>query len=215
MEAMRYWAPELERFLAEEGKMAFLSGPRQVGKTTLAKHLLAPGGRSPAYFNWDVEGHRKAILKDPEGFWKTDPPPRRIALDEVHKFPRWKRFLKGLFDPSSIPDPGTRFENVVALHLLKLRDAFNDLGHGDFELHYVRDKEKREADFLLTRDRKPWWLIETKVSDRAPAPALRYFKERLKPELAVQVVRDAPPDWLAERDDILVSSAARFLAVLP
>ncbi|MEK7383703.1 MAG: DUF4143 domain-containing protein, partial [Elusimicrobiota bacterium] len=72
-----------------------------------------------------------------------------------------------LFDFSEIADPGARFENLVALHLLKLRDAWNDWGLGDFELHYVRDKEKREVDFLLTESRRPYLLLEAKLSAQA------------------------------------------------
>jgi predicted AAA+ superfamily ATPase len=100
---MRYLAPEITRFLAEETKMAFIAGPRQVGKTTLAKYLLSKVGMEAFYFNWDIESHRKAIIKNPEDFWKRAAPllpgrKYRISLDEIHKYPRWKRFLKGLYD---------------------------------------------------------------------------------------------------------------------
>ena len=95
-----------------------------------------------------------------------------------------------LFDPTPIAQPGPRFENVVALHLHKLTDAWTDLGLGDFELRYVRDKEKREVDFLIVRDRRPWLLIETKLGDTSPAPALGYFAARLEPQAgALQLVR--------------------------
>jgi predicted AAA+ superfamily ATPase len=100
-----------------------------------------------------------------------------------------------LFDPTEIPEPGPRFENVVALHLRKLTDAWTDLGLGDFALRYVRDKEKREVDFLIVRDRRPWLLVETKLSDQDPAPSLRYFAQRLRPaEGAIQLVRDPKTD---------------------
>lgn len=95
---MRSLTAELLRFLSEEKKMAFIAGPRQVGKTTLAKHILSRAGKDGGYFNWDVESHRKAILKDPESFWAGA---GRIVLDEIHKYPRWKRFLKGLHDATT------------------------------------------------------------------------------------------------------------------
>jgi len=70
-------------------KMVFVSGPRQVGKTTLAKSLVA----KPAYLNWDIPEHREKILRRQfppnEPFW---------ALDEIHKFSAWRNLLKGLFD---------------------------------------------------------------------------------------------------------------------
>jgi predicted AAA+ superfamily ATPase len=58
---VRYLTGEVLRFLSEESGMAFISGPRQVGKTTLARRLLAAAGAEPQYFNRDVESHRKAI----------------------------------------------------------------------------------------------------------------------------------------------------------
>lgn len=98
---MRYVTGSVVDTLVSERKMAFVAGPRQVGKTTLARSLLR--GKDAGYFNWDVETHRRRILRDPEGFWSeaidSGPGPRpRIVLDEIHKSPRWKRFLKGVFD---------------------------------------------------------------------------------------------------------------------
>ena len=83
--------------------MAFIAGPRQVGKTTLAKYLLTQVGAEAFYFNWDIESHRKAIIKSSEDFWRAPAPipdrrKPRLCLDEIHKYPRWKRFLKGLYD---------------------------------------------------------------------------------------------------------------------
>ena len=69
--------------------MVFVAGPRQVGKTTLARRLL---GRRPGYLNWDVAPDREAILRGelpPANFW---------VFDEIHKYRLWRRFLKGLYD---------------------------------------------------------------------------------------------------------------------
>jgi predicted AAA+ superfamily ATPase len=114
-----------------------------------------------------------------------------------------------LFDPSAIEDPGARFENLVALHLRKLVDAWNDRGQGDFGLWYVRDKERREVDFLVTERRRPFLLLETKLSDDQPSPALRYFHERLRPAHAVQLIRHGEP---RKAHGIIVVPAERLLA---
>ena len=383
---MRYLTPEISRFLLEEEKMAFIAGPRQVGKTTLAKHFLTQVGAEAFYFNWDIESHRKAIIKNPEDFWQGPAPipgrPKpRLGLDEIHKYPRWKRFLKGLydargkeleilvtgsgrldlyqrggdslfgryhlyhlhpftlgeilrenretvgppeefwatlregkipsgakeglqdlealtgfpeplfsgsasrlqrwrrshetlviredlrdltrireiglieslvtllpdrigsplsinalredlgvnfmtvqawlealerlyflftirpyagrlartlrreekvylFDPSAIENEGAKFENVVALHLRKLCDAWTDWGYGDFNLFYVRDREKREVDFLITDRHKAYAMIECKLRAEGIDSSLRYFSQKLKPKHALQVVRE-------------------------
>jgi hypothetical protein len=407
----RYLTAEILQFLGEESKMVFVAGPRQVGKTTMAHHLLKNAEAEEMYFNWDVESHRKAIMRNPEDFWLrvSEQGPRkkwRIALDEIHKFPRWKRFLKGLydaqkgkveiivtgsgrldiyqkggdslagryhryhlhpfslgelasgdrttvtepekfwrllrssdvpktaagylhdletltgfpeplfsgsesrlrrwrqtyqssvlredlrdltrireiglletlvsllperigsplsinalredlgvnfltvqgwlealerlyyvfkirpyagklsrtlrreeklylFDYSVIEEPGARFENIVALHLRKLCDAWTEWGYGDFGLCYVRDREKREVDFLITKTGKPYALIEAKTSAAKPDASLRYFSERLKPQQTVQVVRH--PQRFKRTfttDGITMSPAVEFLALI-
>jgi hypothetical protein len=116
-----------------------------------------------------------------------------------------------LFDPTEIEDPGARFENLVALHLLKLVDAWNDRGHGDFALGYVRDKERREVDFLISERRRPWLLLEAKLSDQRPSPALRYFRDRLRPAHAIQLVRHGEP---RKSEGIPVVPAERLLALI-
>jgi predicted AAA+ superfamily ATPase len=83
-----------------------------------------------------------------------------------------------LWDWSAIDDPGARFENLVASHLLKLCHFVEDTEGHRMELRFLRDTDGREVDFVVLRDRKPWFAVEAKVSDRDPDRALRYFKKR-------------------------------------
>lgn len=73
-------------------KMVFVGGPRQVGKTTLAK-MMQEGFTSPVYLNWDSRNHRKTILKQ---LWSPDSD--LIVFDELHKYAKWKSFIKGIWD---------------------------------------------------------------------------------------------------------------------
>ena len=66
---------------------------------------------------------------------------------------------------------GQRRENLSALHLLKSIHSWTDTGQGVFELCFVRDKEKREVDFLITQDQKPWMLIECKSNSQKHFPS--------------------------------------------
>lgn len=78
---------QVKRDLAR--KMVFVAGPRQVGKTTLARSLP---GSARGYLNWDVPEHRERILHG------ELPPASLWIFDEIHKFRRWRGFLKGLYD---------------------------------------------------------------------------------------------------------------------
>ncbi|KJW03358.1 hypothetical protein REIP_1390 [Rickettsia endosymbiont of Ixodes pacificus] len=84
-----------------------------------------------------------------------------------------------LWDWSQIKDIGARFENLVASHLLKAVYFWNETGLGDFGLYYLRDKQKREVDLVITKDEKPWILVEAKVSDTSRSSSLKYFHESL------------------------------------
>lgn len=84
-----------------------------------------------------------------------------------------------LLNYALIKDPASRFENMVALELLRAVSRWNDLGHGNFSLHFIKDKEKREVDFLIAEDGEPVLLVETKLSDSQPAPSLIKFQKHL------------------------------------
>jgi len=64
-------------------KMVFIGGPRQVGKTTLARAILDDHFKSGRYFNWDFDEDRWAILKKR---WHKDH--SLLVFDELHKFPK-------------------------------------------------------------------------------------------------------------------------------
>ena len=90
---MRYITPHVLEDLKK--KMVFVGGPRQVGKTTLAKAGISndyPDGR---YFNWDYDEDRQDILQKK---WSLDN--NLLVFDELHKFPRWKTWIKGIYDVS-------------------------------------------------------------------------------------------------------------------
>ncbi|MDD5226766.1 MAG: ATP-binding protein [Candidatus Omnitrophica bacterium] len=381
----------------ESGKIAFVSGPRQVGKTTLVESLLARKNQSANYFTWDDEEFRKVWIRGAKELLNNREPDSIIAFDEIHKDRRWKSKLKGLYDlyrkkvrfivtgsarldfyrksgdslqgryfpyrlhPFSVgekntvkpppardwddhfgeahqcrdllefggfPEPffqqdhnklkrwqrlyrerliredlrdlqnvrdlrivedlalllqdrvgsqlsyqslredlsssfesvkrwvdllealfychrvrpysknikrsllkepkaylydwslvkdvGARLENMVAGHLLKSCQAWTDCAIGEFELFYVRDKQKREVDFLLTRDQKVFALIEVKSGQSRPTNALLHFQAVLKPQFCIQVVADENRErrTLLSHPGVSVISVRRFLGSL-
>ncbi len=90
----RYLAPAVQQVL-ESRKMAFVGGPRQVGKTTMALALLGPDATEthPAYMNWD-NPQAAAKLRRAE----LPPGEQRLIFDEVHKYGRWRNLVKGIYD---------------------------------------------------------------------------------------------------------------------
>lgn len=122
-----------------------------------------------------------------------------------------------LFDTPLIQDAGARFENAVALELNRAVRSWTELGYGAFSLHYVKNKEKQEVDFLMARDREPLLLIETKLTDRAVSAALLRFQDQLGVP-AVQLVSSGEGTfrrWSNGNHEVLVAPAWRWLSQLP
>jgi hypothetical protein len=101
-----------------------------------------------------------------------------------------------LWDWSLVADRAARFENMVALHLLKFCHALQDREGYAADLWYLRDRAGREVDFLVTLDRRPWFAVEAKVAQAAIDPSLRYFRDRLRIPWVYQVTLDG-------RDDVI------------
>lgn len=98
-----------------------------------------------------------------------------------------------LWDWSAVEDTGARAENQIASALLKAVHLWTDLGIGDFGLFFLRNKEKREVDFVVVRDEQPWFLVEVKRGAHASlSPHLAHFQRQTNAEHAFQVMFDAP-----------------------
>lgn len=115
-----------------------------------------------------------------------------------------------LWDWSQVAAPGPRFENLVAVHLLKWCAFFEDAHGIDVRLWHLRDREKREIDFLVTWEGNPALLVECKLGDDRPSPALSYFGDRLGVTHRYQVSLSGQEDWLTPAGVRLIP-AARFL----
>ena len=130
----------------------------------------------------------------------------------LRKEPKW--YLR---DWASIEDVGQRAETFVACHLLKAVEGWNDMGLGVFELGYLRDKEKREVDFLVARDGEPWFLVETKYRDESMSRSLRHYQDRIGAPFAFQVTVDAgyvDEDCFSRPGAPLIVPARTFLSQL-
>jgi predicted AAA+ superfamily ATPase len=121
-----------------------------------------------------------------------------------------------LFDWSLVNNEGSRFENMIAGHLLKSCHAWTDCAMGEFELHYIRDKQKREVDFFITNNKKSWALIEVKSGQSTPTPSLIHYKNILQPKFCFQIVKEKKKEKLNSLSHPGIQSICveRFLSAL-
>lgn len=100
----------------------------------------------------------------------------KATKPQGHKHKKWKDILKGLYD---LHKDEARFENMVAVSLLRMVYRWNELGLGDFDLRYIRNHQGKEVDFLIVKDRQPLALIEAKTTQRTLSNSGQYFKRYL------------------------------------
>src|SRR3569832_781066 len=122
-----------------------------------------------------------------------------------------------LWDWSFVTDEGARFENCIASHLLKAVHFWTDQGLGDYGLYYLRDKEKREVDFVVTKNKKPWFIVDVKKSGKEGlSKALFHYQKLTNAPHAFQVVFDLPyveGDCFKATEPVIVP-ASTFLSQL-
>lgn len=117
-------------------KMVLLAGPRQAGKTTLAK-TIAHEFASSVYLTYDRSEDRKIILDEA---WL--PSVELIILDEIHKMPKWKNYLKGVYD-TKLPH-----QKILVTGSARL-EVFNQVGDslaGRYFLHRLMPLSPAECD---------------------------------------------------------------------
>ena len=111
--------------------MMFMAGPRQVGKTFLAKTTQFP------YFNWDTTETKKSFIKDPYFFRSGSP---WVIFDEIHKRRDWKKLMKGYFDS---PDRAENFL-VTCSGRFDLAQRGGDSLQGRYDLYHLMPVTYRE-----------------------------------------------------------------------
>ncbi len=122
-----------------------------------------------------------------------------------------------LWDWSIVNDEGSRFENFIASHLLKACHFWTDVGLGRYELFFLRTKDGKEVDFLVTRESKPWIVVEAKLGhSRGLSKSLVYFHQLLGTQHAFQVAHNMPyiDRSCFEYVDPTIVPAATFLSQL-
>ena len=121
-----------------------------------------------------------------------------------------------LWDAPRIRNAAARFENMVALELYRAVSSWNDMGLGDFALHFVKNKEQQEVDFLIADGNRPLLLVEAKLAETRPSEALKKYQSVLKiPAVQLFETGDHFKIIPNDRQRILVAPASQWLAALP
>ena len=155
-----------------------LQAGQLISNESLAKKVRVS---SPTIRNW------LEILKSFYYCFEVKPYSKNIARSLI-KEPKYY-----LWDWSLCEENGGRIENFIAAHLHKAVHFWTDYGFGDYHLNFLRDKEKREVDFVIVKDGSPWMLVEVKSSNNKNiSPSLAYFQEMTRAPYAFQVVLDMP-----------------------
>jgi hypothetical protein len=210
----RRWLKErFDRFVRED--VRDLEAVRDLSQIQILADLLPERVASPLSLNSlreDLEVSHRAVthwMEILERLYFAF----RISPFTSRKVRSLKQMSKAyLWDWSAITNEGARFENLVALHLLKLCHYLEDAEGHRVALHYLRDRAGHEVDFLVTADRKPWFAVEAKLRADRVDPSLKYFRDRLKIPWTYQVTLEGERDRLDAA--IRCLPAAKFLAGL-
>lgn len=212
--AHRRWQKDrLDRFFRED--VRDLEPASDLARIELVADLLPERVGSPFSLNSireDLEASHRAVTH-----W-MDVLERLYHVFRVRPFagPRSRSLSKMpkvyLWDASLVQDRAARFENLVASHLLKTCHFLEDAEGEPVTLHYLRDRDGREVDFLVLWKRRPWFAVEVKLTDTRPDRSLLYFRDRLAIPFVYQVTLEGTRDFV--QDGVRVLPANRFLAAL-
>lgn len=200
--SLRYLTPFIRSDLKE--KMVFLSGPRQVGKTTLALSLLSGTETHPAYFNWDSLNDQRRLLAQ-----EFPPHQQLLIFDEIHKYKRWRNWLKGLFDKTR----RQRRYLITGSARLDLYSRGGDSLSGRYHFHILHPLSLKEIDPGRRRSTTEALL----KFGGFPEPFLAHSEikwRRWQTERARQVLRDDLRDLEKVDEIVLISRLAEHLTRL-
>ena len=175
----------------------------RVGSPVSADSLARDLGKSR-----NTVQHWLGLLEDLYVIFRVSPWHRNVAR-ALSKAP------KCYFYDCALPtgDAGVRLENAIACALLKEVERVQDVAGERIALHYVRDRDGREVDFMVSLNDRPWQLIEAKSADASPSPHLRRFFADEEGLRRVQVVGSLG-ESRSFPDGLRVEPAAEFLASL-
>lgn len=117
------------------------------------------------------------------------------------------------YDWTLVKDEGLRFENMVAVHLLKWVNWQADVFGREVELRYFRDIDKREVDFVVVENGKPLMCVECKLKETSISKHLLYFINKF-PECSGWQITLNNPKNVTTKEGVRIAPALEFLRKL-
>lgn len=185
--AMRMFVELLRERVGSPLSLASIARDLQISPTTLARYL--------------------EILEALHVVFVVRPYHRNVAR-ALLKEPKIYFFDIGLVKG----DDGARFENACAVMLYTAVHERCDLAGEQLSLHYIRDKERREIDFVICDQGEPTHLIESKWADPAVPAYLAATAARFPNAAATLLLRHARQR--EQRGPVAVEPAATWLAAV-
>lgn len=124
------------------------------------------------------------ILEDMYVIFKLTPYSKNVARS-VLKMPKYY-----FYDVARVTDDSARIENLVAASLLKEVQFRQDCKGEEWGLNFLSKKGSAEIDFLITHEKKPWLMVEVKMSDDNPTKNFKLFRKDFPDLKAVQLVQN-------------------------
>ncbi len=208
---LRWQNERFERIFREDirgaEKVRYLSQVELLG-ALLPKRVASP--LSLSSLSEDVQTSPKTIINWMDllcrNYYCFRVPPYHQRLERALK----KESKYYLWDWSEVEDEGARFENMVASALNKFCDYYRYTFGLQTSLWYLRDREGREVDFLVTWGDTPWFMVESKLK-KSKAGALVYFGDRLEVKQRYLVLAENQHHYFDKKSDVYVIPASRFL----
>lgn len=134
------------------------------------------------------------------------PPYSKKITRAISKAPKYY-----FFDIPRVTEAGARFENLVALSLYKEILYRKDVLGDDYSLHFLRNKNQNEVDFLICHEKKPLLMIEAKLSDNNLENSFHIFEKALGPIPKILLVKKLDREF-THKSGARVMKASPWLA---
>ena len=172
----------------------------RVGSPVSANSLARDLQKSP-----NTIQHWLKLLEDLYVIFKVAPYHKNIAR-ALLKEPKYYFYDNGMVQG----DAGTRLENLVACALFKEIHRAQDVDGENVDLYFIKNKDGQEIDFLVTREKQPYQLVEVKWKDASLSQNFKRFlaKQSLKRVQVVGTIEEAKSFPGGER----IEPAKDFLA---